>query len=293
MLKITKANEQIEVKQLVVVVYGAPGLGKSTLGFSTDDPILLDFDAGAYRAANRKDTVLINSWEDVTSITPDDLKPFKTVVVDTAGRALDFLTADIIRRVPKMGYGGVLTLQGYGKLKAEFAAWLKNLKTMGKDVVLLSHMSEERKGDELIERIDIQGGSKAEIYKSADAMARLYMDDGKRVLNFSPTDVAFGKNPGNFDPFNVSDIENEPDFLGAIIALIKERLNALTEDQKKRMRVISDWKEKISQADNADKLSKLVAEVLEVEKNIQPTIKGLLHKHATGAGFKFEDGGYK
>jgi hypothetical protein len=122
--------------------------------------------------------------------------------VDTAGRALDVLTADIIRRNPKAGRGGALTLQGYGTLKAEFVAWLKHLNGMGKDVVLIAHMDEQRNGDDIIERLDVQGGSKGEIYKAADAMGRIAIRDGKRILNFSPTDAAFGKNPGQLEPLH-------------------------------------------------------------------------------------------
>ena len=173
MLKIIRSDEPIEVKQLVTVIYGTPGLGKSTLGFSADKPILFDFDKGAHRAANRKDIVPVDDWREIKDVSADDLTEYETVVLDTAGRCLDFLTTDIIRRNAKMGYGGALTLQGYGALKAEFTAWLKMVKSFGKDIVLISHSSEDKKGDELIERLDIQGGSKGEIYKSADAMGRL------------------------------------------------------------------------------------------------------------------------
>ena len=138
-LKIIKSNEPIKVEQIVTVIYGAPGLGKSTLGFSAERPIMLDFDKGAHRAANRKDIVSVDTWPEVADISKDDLKNYKTVIADTAGRALDVLTMDIIRRNKKLGYGGALTLQGYGQLKAEFTAWLKQIKSFGLDVVLISH----------------------------------------------------------------------------------------------------------------------------------------------------------
>ena len=287
-LKITRADDPITVEQLVVCIYGAPGLGKSTLGFSTNSPLLLDFDKGAYRAANRGDTVQVYSWQDVTSISEEDLADFQTIIVDTAGRALDMLSADIIRRNAKMGRGGALTLQGFGQLKSEFTAWLKHLRTMGKDVVLIAHSSEEKSGDDIVERLDVQGGSKGEIYKSADAMGRLTLINGKRFLNFSPTDTAFGKNPGQLAPLQVPEIASEPEFLGNTIDTIKDKLNALTEAQRERQEAISGWLAKIADATTADDFTALVGECQEADRAILPTVKGAIHKGATAKGFNFD-----
>jgi hypothetical protein len=289
-LKIIKSDEQIEVKQIIAVVYGSPGIGKSTIGFSSESPLLFDFDKGAYRAANRKTIAQVEAWADVASVQNEDLAGYKTVIVDTVGRALDFLTADIIRRNSKMGYGGALTLQGYGQLKAEFTAWLKAIKTAGLDVVLLSHSAEDKKGDDLIERLDIQGGSKGEVYKSADMMGRLYIENGKRVLNFSPTDTAFGKNPGCFDPILVPDINTEPDFFAGIIRKTKERLNSLSEEQKKRSAEIAEWMEGIAEASTPQDFNTLVEALKSAEANILPIVKGQIHKTATEKGFVFEKG---
>jgi hypothetical protein len=287
-LRIIKADDPIEIKQLVITLYGVPGLGKSTLGFSAHNPVLLDFDNGAYRAANRKDSVHIEKWEDAANITAEDLKPYDTVIVDTAGRALDFLTKNIIDNDPKKGNGGALTLQGFGVLKSRFIAWLTSLKLLGKDVVLVAHSSEDKKGDDIIERIDVQGGSKGEIYKSADAMGRLYLVNGKRVLSFSPTDTAFGKNPGNLEPLQVPDIADDPEFLGSVVDTIKTRLNTLTEAQKARLSAVADWKAKIEEANTAEDFTTLVTEIKQVDAGIAKTVKGLIHKTATEKGFEFD-----
>jgi hypothetical protein len=233
-LKITRASDPITVERLNTVLYGPPGLGKSSVAFTAEAPLLLDFDNGSHRAVNRKDTVRVSDWSDVANITADDLAPFKTIIMDTAGRALDALTVDIIRANPKHGRGGALTLQGYGELKARFVAFLKLLNSFGKDVVLIAHMDEQRSGDDVIERLDVQGGSKNEIYKAADAMGRLVLVDGKRWLRFSPTDAAFGKNPGQLDPLLVPHF-SEPafgGFLAWVIQQTKDRLNELSEAQK-------------------------------------------------------------
>ncbi|MDR7032394.1 ATP-binding protein [Mesorhizobium sp. BE184] len=285
-LKITKASEPITVERLNTVIYGPPGLGKSSLAFTADAPLLLDFDQGSHRAANRKDTVRISDWSDVAGITADDLVPFKTVVVDTAGRALDILTADIIRVNPKHGRGGALTLQGYGELKSRFTSFLKLLNSFGKDVVLIAHMDEQRNGDDIIERLDVQGGSKGEIYKAADAMGRLVIANNKRWLRFSPTDAAFGKNPGQLEPLEVPDMAAAEfdGFLASVIEQIKDRLNELTEEQREAMAEQQWFRDTLPKVTDAEGINGL----LDRASDGGTVCKGLLHKRATELTLAFD-----
>ncbi|AEM50762.1 ATP-binding protein [Stenotrophomonas maltophilia] len=283
-LRIIRSTDPITVTRLNVCIYAAPGLGKTSISFTADKPLLLDFDRGAHRSANRKDTVQVERWEDVAHITADDLADFNTVVVDTAGRALDTLTPDIIRRNPKMGRGGSLTLQGFGQLKAEFVAWLKHLNSLGKDVVLIAHMDEQRNGDEIIERLDVQGGSKGEIYKAADAMGRLSIRDGKRMLNFSPTDASFGKNPGQLEPLEVPHPERDPQFLARVIQQIKDRLNAMTEEQREAQAVLEKWRDRTTAAEDVTAINALLPEA----KGGSQAMKVLLNDRAAALGLTFD-----
>lgn len=287
-LRITRSTDPIKVERLNLCLYGPPGIGKSSLAFTAERPLLLDFDQGAHRAANRKDIVQVRAWTDVADMTAEDLAPYATVVVDTAGRALDVLTADIIRRNPKAGRGGALTLQGYGTLKAEFVAWLKALNSYGKDVVLIAHMDEQRNGDEIIERLDVQGGSKGEIYKAADAMGRLLIREGKRLLNFSPTDAAFGKNPGQLEPQEIPHPDRDPEFLAKVISSIKVKLNELTAEQARAQEVLDGWRERIAGLGNAEDFNGALAEVKAAPKAAQvmfaeaAKVNGLTFDKATG-----------
>lgn len=285
-LKITRAADPIKVDRLNMVIYGPPGIAKTSVAFTADTPLLLDFDQGSHRAANRKDVVRVMEWADVAGITAEDLAPFKTVVVDTAGRALDALSVDIIRANPKHGRGGALTLQGFGELKARFGAFLKLLNSFGKDVVLVAHMDEQRSGDDVIERLDVQGGSKGEIYKAADAMGRIAIVNGQRWLRFSPTDAAFGKNPGQLDPLPIPAAGSPEfaDFLAKVIQQTKDRLNELTEEQIKAQGAIIAFRAAVLNTTTADEVTAMMGQA----KKGGESFKALLMKQAKELGLTFD-----
>ncbi|WP_116082049.1 ATP-binding protein [Tropicimonas sp. IMCC34011] len=237
-LNITKSNQPIEVKNLCVTIYSQPGLGKTSLAYTANSPLLLDFDKGAYRAVDRKDVVQVENWADVASMTAADLADYDTIIIDTVGKALDSLGADIVRSNSKLSYGGALNQQGWGQLGVRFSAFLKLLKSFGKDVILLSHMDEKHDGDEIKERLKIQGGSKDLVLTDSDVIARISIHNRERQLIFSPTETAFGKDPAGIGAMPLPDAQSAPETfatcLADIITRIKADLNALSEEQVER-----------------------------------------------------------
>jgi len=291
-LRITKAHEPIQMKTIKTCLYAQPGVGRTSLAFTAYKPLLLDFDNAAYRAKNRGDAVLIESWSEIEKMDQGDFAGYQTVVIDTVGRALDKLTTVVASNDPKnRTRSGGLTLQGYGALKTEFIAWLNKLLGWGLDIVLLAHLDEQRSGDDVIERLDITGGSKNEVYKVCDQMGRIYMQNGKRVLNFSPTDVAFGKNPGMFDPIELpSDpfYVKEPHFLGDIIEKAKAAINAMNAEQTAVAGLLEAWKAKVDAAKTAEEFTALIAQGKELDERIRDNGKRLLLKVAKDAGTTFD-----
>lgn len=289
MLRITRATDPISVERLVVCLYSVPGTGKTTLAFTSDKPLLLDFDSGVHRAAVRQDAVQINSWADVGGISADDLKNYKTLIIDTAGRALDALSTEIVQQNPKLGRsGGALTLQGYGELKSRFIAFTKLIRSFGLDIVLLAHSDEQRgNGDDLIERIDVQGGSKNEIYKVADVMGRLAIRGGKRVLNFSPSDTSFGKNPAGLPELIVPNVSDNPRFLADIISQIKTALNKQTVEQQQTASALADWQAKFQEATTAKELNEMFDNVKNIsDEGLKTNVGRLWVKYGKAKGWK-------
>lgn len=282
-LKIVRAADPLVVERINVCLYSSPGTGKTSMGFTADKPLLLDADEGSYRAGNRKDAVIVKQWSDMASIAKEDLEGYNTVVVDTAGRALDKLTAAIIEGNPKMGRGGALTLQGYGELKSKFGSWLKMLNTLGKDVVLLCHMDEQRKGDDVIERLDVQGGSKGEIYKSVDAMGKLYIEGKRRMLDFSPRENAYGKNPAQFEILEVPS-PLPANFLAGLVVQIKAKLNHLADVDKAAAIIQASWAEVIAGLTSPADFNALIGEA----KAAGAATSAMLHKAALKRGLTYD-----
>lgn len=288
-ISITKSTDRIEVQTLTLLVYGAPGIGKTSLAFTAEAPLVLDFDRGAYRSGFRKDTVQVEHWRDIATMTSADVGEYKTIVVDTVGRLLDMMSADIIQRNPKMqGFGGALSLQGYGALKAAYATWLGSLTSMGKDVVLVAHEREDKKGDDLIVRPDIQGGSYGEVFKRADGIAYMYRAGRQTMLDFSPTDRWIGKNAAGFDPLQVPDFNQQGGYFASVIADTKAALNKMSEEQQRVVAEIEAWRGRSEAATTVDEVNALVGEAGALAAPVGPQAKHAIAARAKALGFEWK-----
>lgn len=198
MSKIRKPHELNVVTTLKALIYGQPGLGKTTFALSAPNPVLLDFDNGVHRvnAAHQKDTLQITSWQDcLDELAAGTFAPYQTIVIDTAGKMLDYLGVYIIQKNPKMGRGnGALTLQGYGERKGEFTNLIKTLSVMGKHIIFIAHEKEEKDGETNYKRPEIGGSSGNDLYKELDLIGYMEAIGKKRTISFLPQEKFYAKN---------------------------------------------------------------------------------------------------
>ena len=181
-----------------ILIYGQPGGGKSTLALSAPRPLMFDFDRGVHRVNTRHqaDTVQIESWQNMLDVlNNENLKDYQSFIVDTAGKMLDYMGLWLIQNNPKLGKAnGALSLQGYGERKAEFRAFLKRVRLMGKILVFVAHDQEEKDGDMKIIRPEIGGSSGSDLVKELDLVGYVQMIGNQRTISFDPCERFYGKN---------------------------------------------------------------------------------------------------
>lgn len=261
-LNIVKSTDPLTINNIIMLIYGDPGIWKTSLAFTAKRPILFDFDKGGHRAPNRKDLVPINEWYEVANLSPHDLKDYDTIIIDTAGRALDVITDSLKNDKNNTRRDGQLSQQGYGKLGGIFTDWLKTLRCMGKDIVLLAHTAEDKDGDDIIKRPDMVGGSKREAYKIADMMAYMTKEHSRggtvRVLNFVSQPSFLAKDSGGMGNVVVAPVTDNPNQLANIIQATKDHINNFSEQQTKAYQDLSDLRSELMSAGDADSFNKLI-----------------------------------
>ena len=289
-MKIIKATDPIDVAHPVFMIFGQPGICKTSLAYSMKDALLLDFDLGAHRAVNRRDTVQIATWADVAELmdSRDALASYGSLVVDTVGRCLDVITNDIAATDPKKAPGGNLSMQGWGVLKTRFRTWVSQVKGMGKDLLLVSHDKEEKDGDVRIVRPDIAGGSYGEVMKNADFVGYLYMSGKDRVLDFSPTDRWVGKNPAGWAPFKVPAVGKATEFLADLYGKGRDALGAISEASSKVAQQIEDWRAQIDTFTTPEECTTAIAQMNHLSAIAAPQVKKLLLDRSKALGFAFD-----
>jgi hypothetical protein len=290
-MRIIKGTDAIPVEHPVFLIFGQPGICKTSLGYSCKDPLLRDYDRGAHRAANRRDTLLIESWADVVeSNSAEALAPYGSVVEDTVGRCLDLITADIAATDPKKAPGGNLSQQGWGVLKNRFRQHVASLRVLGKDVLLVAHDKEDKDGDTRVVRPDIVGGSFGEVMKVADFVGYCYMSGRDRVLDFNPTDRWIGKNPAGWAPFKVPPVEKAQNFMADLFMKGREALGQISAASAAVASQVDEWRTQIETFTKAEECNRAIPQIKALSAVVAPQVSKLLLDHATAKGIVFDKG---
>lgn len=290
-VKIIRATDAIKVATLKVLLYGQPGLGKTSLAFTCNKPLCLDFDKGAYRSKQRKDALEIGTWADVVELmkSPETLAPYSTIIVDTVGRCLDEITRHLLAENAKLGNrNGALSMQGWGELKGVFQAWMRQLTLLGKDVVLICHDKEDKDGDRVFKRPDVQGGSYAEVLKTADLIGYLSMRNNRAVLDFMPCDDFIAKNGAGFNPVALPDFGKEMSFGAELLETAKAMMSSAAVSDAETAALVDEWRSAIDACESVEECNGVLHDIGKLKGAAAVQVKKLLNDRRTALGFEYD-----
>ncbi len=269
-MPLLKANEQLPERPVIILLYGDPGIGKTSLFNTCSNPLLIDFDRGKDRAIFRKDTLVVNTWEDVIAEeNTGTFKAYNTVGIDTAKAALDdFLMSYVVKKDYKNAKN---KLAAYGAIGDDFKIFLSNRRSENADIVIICHSKDDKDGEITKKIPDVTGGSYQLLLRVADQVGYMSMLNNKRTIQFEPTDKTVGKNVARLPLIEIPN-ETDPaakDFMATVIANVKKAICSQSEAQTEALQKMDLLSEAIATATELEALGLIVPSFIEQPQYIK------------------------
>lgn len=302
---------ELEAKQTItMLVYGQPGVGKTTLAVSAPDAVLFDYDDGVQRinGAHQTLTVQIRSWEDTSEALDEIVASYpdvKTIVIDTVGKMLDFMSEYIVRNNSRMKKSdGTLSLQGYGLRKSMFIDFIKKTAVLGKNIIFVAHEKEEKRGDDTVKRPDIGGSSANDLVKELDLVGYMQMLGKDRTIAFNPTEAYYAKNTCNLPavtkiPLVVDETGmavGDNNFVRRVLATYKKTQAVTQEETRKYDALVENIRTAVAAAGTAEELNKVLDSIAKTQVyNSKMVGEKMAAQRAKALGLNFNavDGRYE
>lgn len=286
-MAIIKKNESFPVRPIIITVYGTPGVGKTSLFNTCKNPILIDCDRGADRATFKQDTMIASTWQEILN-DESEIKNYKTVGIDTAKAVLDdFLMIHVINADYNLKKN---KLKAYGAIGDEFKKFINSRRAETIDIVIIAHSKEEKDGDITKISPDVTGQSKDLILRISDQVGFLTIENGKRVINFEPTDRTIGKNVARIPKTEIPD-ESDPKFktfMAEIIQKVKDSIQKQSEEQIEAQQEIEKFQLKIDACTDSKSLMDISAECATLAKSQQAAMRKRIIEKTTALGLIYD-----
>ena len=193
-----KKKEEIELpKTIVGCITGVCGIGKTTLALSAPKPLLLDTDNGIHRVQSeyRSDVVQVKSYQDILDVLEEDLSDYETIVIDTLGELVNFMLKYFADKDKSLiTRGGTYNIKIWGFIKQEFQNLKLKLQLLNKHLIFVSHVREDKDGENKVYRMDVAGSTSETVTKILDFLGFCEMLGKARSISFTPSARFYAKN---------------------------------------------------------------------------------------------------
>lgn len=288
-MPIIKKSEVMPERPVIIVLYGTPGTGKTSLANTANNPILIDTDRGSDRASNRVDTLMASKWLDIEN-EKEAIKTYDTVVVDTAKALLDdYLSDYVVTQNYKLKSNG---LKRFGEMAEKFKEFVNFLRQNQSDIIFVCHDKEQTEGDIIKHSPECTGQSKDLLLRIADQVGYVTMVNGQRTIVFDPTDTTIGKNVAQIPPMRIPDVNSVefPTCMAEIISKVKKSLVGKSEAQKEAQEQLDSAREKLKSAKTIDDANELISITKTLPKPMQSAFSKKVVEEMKKLGFVIKDG---
>lgn len=246
-MAIIKKNDVTPERPVIIVLYGTPGSGKTSVATTADTPLLIDTDRGFDRAVQRVDTLEAHKWQDIDA-EREAMRGYKTIIVDTAKACLDdYLSVYAVEQNYKLKTN---SLKRFGQMADDFKQFVNQLRSNGSDIIFICHDKETQEGDVIKHSPDCTGQSKDLLLRIADQVGYISKVNGRRTITFEPMDNYVGKNVAGLGSLVVPDAADEAfsTFMADIIKDVKKAIQGKSEAQRKANELLAELREAIDAA---------------------------------------------
>ena len=267
-----------------VILYGAPGIGKTTLAMSDGvngaDTLVLDLERGIGRTkpVHRMSAMVLTAenYEEVKAVldTPEAAKA-KNIVIDTCGALVDYIKDWAFRTKPaaRTKTGEWNGLKGFGLVTSEMDSFTSHIKNvLHKNIIYIFHCDEKADKDgNPVQRLRCEGAFRNTVWTGIDFGGYIQMLGNQRMACFSPEQEFFAKGCHGIEgqipiPALVPGAKN--DFLKRMFDTARKNMQAeqdelgpMMEQYEKVMDVIRTAIEAIQNADDANKVAKSIPDM--------------------------------
>ena len=295
---VTPENMSFDSKKFSMILYGSPGVGKTTLALSAPDPILIDFDRGMsrVRTQHRKTSIFCDTYEDVlTDLESPAMKDYQTIVVDTGGSFITYLQDWAMRADPKVNKqkNGAISLKGFGAVKQEFSRFTGYVRdTLNKNLIYVFHSMEQTDKDGNVQvRLMCEGAAKNIVWTPCDFGGYVQMIGNQRVVCFSPEQEYFAKGcHGIKGQMVVPELgpNDENNFITKLFGKAKANIAAEAEayapikaQYEAVMETVRKMLESVTDAESANKVSSDIQALAHASTSLKESSKMLKDKAAS------------
>lgn len=290
-------------KKFSMIIYGSPGLGKTTLALSAPDPILIDFDKGVARvkAHHRKTTIVCSTYEEVlTDIQSPEVASCKTIIIDTGGSFVTYLQDWAMRANPAVNKqkNGAISLKGFGAVKSEFQRFTNYVRdVLNKNIIYVFHAEEQKDKDgNPMQRLQCEGAARNLVWQPCDLGGYMQMIGTNRTITFTPTDEFFAKGCYGIEgqrAVKTLSLTDKNDFLTELFEEAKANIEAEAEAfepiKEQYDAVMLQVNTIVEAVTNAEEATEAVGKLTTLDHALtsKKEASAMLHEKATSLGFSW------